>query len=367
MRTHLKPQSTALATRLGYLRLRYWMGLLLCILMRLLWAMAAVLLVYVVADFFLAFSPGTRRFLNMALPALLLLWAAMWLFRNGRLTLADVAARADRVGQDSRRSLLSAWELSREGETGDAFTQYLVEQVVDEADRKMGELPLTARLPVDLMKRHALRAGWVTVLVLLALTAVMPVSKVILPRLMNPDADHPPYSRYRFDVDPEYPSVLYGGSVELQVEISGPKVTDAVWMMTRQGERVHRSACFQMEGRRYAQRLDQLTDPVEFCFAIGRARSVWHQMDIQLMPKISVARLRVTPPAYCRKPAYSFIAGDHALQELKGASIELDVTSNRPLSEGRMVITSMDGERTLHEVAAQKTGNANAALLLDTE
>ncbi|MEZ5303194.1 MAG: hypothetical protein R3F11_21500 [Verrucomicrobiales bacterium] len=153
----------------------------------------------------------------------------------------------------------------------------------------------------------------------------------MLSRIFSPLADIPPLSPLTFAVTPEAPEIPYGGELALNVEIGGPLGDgDQVWLITRGPGGEHRAACFREGAHSFAQRLENVVEPVEFCFAAGRARSHWHRVDVLLQPKIAMATAEITPPEYARLPARQFVVGEGGLDGLRQSEVRLAVTSNRP-------------------------------------
>ncbi|NLF85077.1 MAG: hypothetical protein GX571_03095 [Lentisphaerae bacterium] len=340
------------------------------------WAVVSITL-YFAADYFLALGEATRRVMTLALPLAWLLAALPEARRILRTGSGDIARRADRLGGHRRNELLTAWELlhhsdagrhggrpsigedngfskelegrapSRPGEeakvrnAGDAeLPAFLVRRCVEEALTRASALP-----PRRLRPRAQLtRQGRLLVLHAVASAAILlcfgfAAIRTIAPRLLWPGRDIPPFSRYRFAVAPQRPPILYGGSAELSVSISGAPVHDQVWLLTRQGSRgVQRAACFQEGGGRYAQRLENVTQPLAFCFAVGRARSRWHEVELQLQPQVLQARVRLAPPAYTGLPGIEFPAGQADVAGVHGTRVTLTLFSNRPLRGGTLTL-----------------------------
>ncbi len=313
------------------------------------WAVFSITL-YFAADYFLALDETTRRVLNLALPLAWLLLALPEARRILRTGPGDIARRADRLGRHRRNELLTAWELLRDRQSppdgdGAELPAFLVRRSVE------GALAKASALPPRLLRPHArlARQGRLLAIQVLASAAILlcfgPAAiSTIAPRLLWPGRDIPPFSRYRFAVAPQRSSILYGGSAELSVTIGGAPVRDQVWLLTRQGGRgVQRAACFQEGGGRYAQRLENVTQPLAFCFAVGRARSHWHDVELQLQPQVLQARVRLAPPTYTGLPGIEFPAGQADVAGVHGTRVTLTLTSNRPLREGTLTLHRRGG------------------------
>lgn len=322
------------------------------------WAVVAVTL-YFTADFFLGLDEAVRAWLNVLLPLGLAVAAAPEAIRIARLGMGEAADRTDRVGKHRRKDVLTAWELHRahgapetEAEAG-ALPAFLVQRSVKDAMARLAALKPRALRPHSLSARRGRLLG-VQVLIALAVVRLCGVEAflTVAPRMLWPGRDIPPYSHYRFDVRPSVPAILYGGSAEVSATIRGAPVDAQVWMMTRRGAgKIQRAACFQEGGDRYAQRLENVTAPVEFCFAVGRARSHWHSVELQLQPQVVLARVRLAPPPYTRLPVREFPAGQDDVAGVRGTKVTLTLTSNRPLKDGSLTIerrrASPGSERTV--------------------
>lgn len=320
-------------------RLRLWQGGRLAVLLLRLSGWAVVLLAAsLLADCVFALDEQVRRWLLYGAP-LVLLGAAMPLaVRVLRLTRLDLADMVDQSLGSRRRELRTALELAAPAVRvpEDGVGRYLGELAVTEAASKLQPLRTAQFLPLPGLARQ----GKVLGLQLAGLLAVMlfcgwPACRVILERLWFPDRDVPPWSRYQFTVTPVCPRILYGGTAEVAVRLAGAPVREQVWLQTRGRDgQVQRTACFQVAEGRFAQRLERVVAPVEFCFATGRARSSWYGVELLLQPRIELARIRVSPPAYTKLPRREFVAGHEELMAHRGTRIELVVSSNRPLRDG---------------------------------
>ncbi len=337
---NMTPEIKELRARLAQCRRRRRLGLMACEILRWLGYALLALTIYAVADFFLAFSTREIRFINAALVTGLSLAALGRLIWRWRLPWRRMATICDRSGGDARQEILGAYELSLRARTDradDALETYLVRQSIERAVTRLRALSWRMYGPVAELKTTARRLALQLFLAVLVLGAPWPVSRVVLSRIFKPGLETPPFSRYLFSVSPEKPEVLYGGTIEISVDIAGPAVQDAVWLVTRNGRNEQRVSCFQESTRRFSQRLEKVVQPMEFCFATGRARSRWQSLQVLLDPQIAAAQIRLVPPAYSRLPLRQFMAGEGKLAGLKGSAVEMEVTCNRPLLRGALV------------------------------
>ncbi|MBU1693866.1 MAG: hypothetical protein KKC51_07860 [Verrucomicrobia bacterium] len=351
---------TELGQLLGRSLCHWQAGLVLLSLIRVLaWALVFLLL-YFILDFFLALGSRTRGVLDAILLAFLAIALAVRWIRIAALAPRDMALRADRLLGNHRHTVLSAFELERWLETQTApepeLKAYLMTRAIGRAAEEVRRLRRRDGLP-----REELRRGVRVLLVcfsvaVLSLAVNRTASRIILARIFRPGRDIPPYSRYTFHVTPETLVVLYGSDLAVQAEIGGRDIGGEVGFLTRTEGRVHRAACFQESATRFAQRLEGVVAPVEFCFTVGRARSLWHKVDVLFEPRIAAAEVLLTPPAYSGRPARRFYLGSEDLAGLKGSRIEMTLTSNRPLLDGRVQLRPGNGGETAPAVVGEKTG-----------
>jgi len=309
-------------------------------------------------DRFLPMASPVQRGINIGSIIALVLVFAFGLRRIARLGLDATARRLDRLLQDRRQSVLSAYELQQSTQARQELGAYLVARSVSAAMQRLSPLPVARSLPMHDLKRQTRIFGlqWVVALALVVLNPQ--AARTILTRIALPGSDTPPYSRFIFQISPEAAQAVYGGNIELAVTIEGATVRDPVWLLTRANGRIHRTASFQESEKRFAQRMEHLVAPLEFAFATGKARSRWQRVDLLIQPRIANAMLTVTPPAYTRLPPQQFEAGSRPLQGLRGTHVQLVLTSNRPLLDGQATIQPrQDGPSSQSSHDARHTGS----------
>ncbi len=362
-------------SQLARLRLVWQCGLVVRLLMRLAGIAAVVLLVYAALDFSLGFSQSFRVGAGVVLLVILTVLAAAWLIRILRLDMRSAAERADLLAGGRRRSMLSALELTaylkKAGAGLDDLSRYLLNRSVRAAERDVAAINLKQRLPLPEIGKQA-RAFFLQLIIPAFVFAVnMEAGAVVLRRLLMPWQDVPPFSKYSYIVNPESPQVVYGGTGEVSVEILGGPIESQVWLLTRHKDKVHRSACFQESRKVFAQKLEKVTRPVDFCFRMGRTRSRWHSLELLMQPRIAAARVEVTPPRYSGKPVRQFYLGSQELAALPKSKIRLSIGSNRPLLDGRLTIKRLKDVDAEKIVAGRKVSGHNVdfewTLLNDAE
>lgn len=345
--------------RLGELHRQWRKGLVIALMFRWLALCAAIVLVYGFCDFWLGLEVPWRVAITALITAVLIGVGWRWLSGVNRLTLHDMGRRADELLGTSQTSILSAYELQLEAEKKKEhppFTDFLIDRAVSEASARLHTLPARTNYP-----SHEVRLRLKGLFLLLGVIALLAAwqtkaTTTVLSRIFQPFNDLAPYSRYQFRVDPENPQALYGGSADLAVEISGGMVNGPVWLITRRDGQMERTPCFQESPTRFAQKIENVTEPIDFRFETERARSNWKTLAVRLQPHITLARATVTPPAYTRRVAKSFFIGQDNMTVLRGSEVVLLVTSNRPLERGRLILRGRENSSDESVIPAVKSG-----------
>ena len=330
-------------------------GVLLCSLARVLRLGALLTVAAMLADYFLALSP-------LGLMAMGLMAAAGWVFvalweliAVVGLSRREAAERADQLLDSRRQPVLTAFELQMIS-PGDDWGRFLVERSLAEGETALAGVSWRKAFPWPTVRRQfqwALLVG----LGVAALFFWQPqATRIVLARLLHPNRDLPPYSTYRFRVSPQPVRVLYGGSVELTVEITGVPVRHPVVLQTRKGEAVDQASCFRQGETVFSQRLEKVVDPVEFCFAVGRARSAWHPIELLLRPKVAMMKLALEPPAYTGLAPTEMVVNQETIEAYKGSKARLQLTSNRPLSRGVLTLAPLSGVEDSQVILARQSG-----------
>lgn len=321
------------------------------------------LTVYGVADGLLGLADSIRIGIGLVLVAAFLVIAAKRAISLCLLTDRQMARRADSLLRSSRRTVLGALELAGWKPNNDpatengSFTRYLIQRSIEDAANRLRNLTFHDCFPGPEIKQ-GLKIALVRLLAAGVLLILNPcAAKVILGRILLPWRDIPPYSRYTLTVSPPQPAALYGGTVELTVEITGGPVKSPVTFLSRYQGRVQVMACFQESPQRFAQRLERVVSPVEICFKMGKARSHWRRVQVMYQPIITMAFVTITPPDYTLMPQRRFFAGTENLAGVRGSRAALAVTSNRPLLDGVMTLKSRNGAERDEAVAGVRTGS----------
>lgn len=330
-------------------------GVLLASLLRLLRLALLIGLAAVAADLVFALSPLALRAVDLAAVGGMLFFVLWEAINCLAPSLREAAERADRLSANPRQPVLSAFELQRAA-PGANWGRYLVERSLSAGTAALAGVRWQRAFP---WPECARQSRWLLAVLVpcLGLLLWQPrAMETALARLAHPDGERPPFSSYRFQVAPDPVQVLYGGSVELTVDIAGAPVRQPVVLRTRKGDQMDESICFRQGDTVFSQRLEKVVDALEFCFAVGRARSPWQPIGILLQPKVALVKLAIEPPAYTGMAASDTVLSQEKIEGYGGSKAHLQLTSNRPLSTGVLTLVPLDGAGETRSVVGRKAG-----------
>lgn len=313
--------------------------------------------VFGVGDFFFAWSEPVRVLLFCMLSAVLIgtVLCAIWIaYREGDTALAS---QVDDITESDRREVSAVQSLLVQKEVDvNSLGGFLEARLREEATQKLERLTGNQRWPVSFLSK--------ALLVLLAVSGLLAGSyfwnqeafKTVAARLISPWEERLPWSPLKFQVGPETPEVFYGGDVVLRVSITGGEIEDDVQCLVRRPSgKVSEFGVFSDGGKgKFARSLEQVVEPLEVAFTVGKARSEWTLVTPLLRPQITGAKVKVVPPAYSGLPESEFALEGNELRVLAGSTVRLQINSNRPLGGGDLTVTapSNEGEAQGKELAS---------------
>jgi hypothetical protein len=344
--------------KLLLLRKIWWQaGLVVAVLLLLAGIAAIALLAYGMFDFFLALPELVRSIAGWCLMLCAAVLALAGLISVLKKSSCHAAEYLDKLA--GGKDILSALELQKQYGNASEFKQFLINEVLKNAQQKLKELTPFIVFPWVIIRKKMIFFT-TPALIIIVLFLLNPVAcKTVLLRIMHPAEDIPPYSRLQFFITPAQPSVIYGQDIEIKVNIEGDVLQKQVFFITRSNTgKIIASPCFHENGNAFIQRLEKVTVPVQFCFQTGRSRSRWHEIKLKLQPLFSSVKIMVTPPRYTGlTPEISFI-GPEGVTAMKGSNIELTVVSNRPLSGGDLELQPRSGLEPIKIKGERKAGDA---------
>jgi hypothetical protein len=272
-----------------------------------------------------------------------------WLRRNPpERTARFLEARDAELGS----KLINALQLASQADDMrlPQLTRSLAAQAVGVYDTELGRADLPRLAITGESKRRRKHAAWALLAFAGLLAAFYPVTKIVLPRFLDPLGDHPPYAFTRVEItDPGEvgTDVIYGGKFTVKVRWNGHEPRELFISMHPPGKpaEVVTLPMIREGTDGFTQEIaDVRTDLV--LVAHSRNRSFYsHARDVRVLltPKIDRAFLEIAPPAYTEiKPEDRPFAFKSA-SALTGSELRFRLQSNRPLREGVIEVTGEDG------------------------
>jgi len=275
---------------------------------------AATLAFVVGLDALTALSPvflAVAAALLVVMVATLGVWTASAFCRkqNARATALTIERRASLPGNP----LINALDLSTATEAQMAGQSVALRKRAVALGDKTARL-IKARSVVDrtTLRRNALIALCTGALVLLSLWPLWEVHRAVLPRLLNPWSDHPPYTPLDFAVDFTPRQIHAGQAAVIDVRITGttftkpPSEADAV-LLGNDGEqtRVPLGSTYSTgdakESRSFTLRFSRVDRKMRFYINTPSGRSPTYTLPVLVAPPAEVhgthdAATRETPP-----------------------------------------------------------------------
>lgn len=300
-----------------------------------------VLILYGLTDAVLPLSNGARTVLNNLILAVALLSAAIVIFRVIKISRGELSASADAAITNESKTIRAAYDLS-ESEATSPLNDYLSARAQEDAVKMIGGISWKQKIPC---KRIGL--GILAVLVAAGIGYGIRVFHpaaydTVVQRLMHTNRDIPPYSPLNFNVTQDSANTVYGADNQVRVEITGGELKDDVICRVRN---IHTGkedtiSTFQESSMVFSKKFTNILTDLEYSFSTGRARSEWHKIKVLLQPKFTNAMIKITPPAYTKNKQVGFSLEGNEINVINGSTIELTITSNRPLSGGELTVKS---------------------------
>ncbi|MEN6451699.1 MAG: hypothetical protein ABFC96_14500 [Thermoguttaceae bacterium] len=217
--------------------------------------------------------------------------------------------------------------------------------------------------------RRALAAVALLGAIVAALAIALPsMTGVQWNRFVRPYDDVPPYSLTQFDVTPgDKPDVIYGSDVEICATVRGAPVDQVELVLTTARGREPPLPMFPEGDGRWRTVLTKVAEPTAYYVRAYRARSRAYHLGVITVPLIESAKVRVVQPAYARRPAYEGPLPKDGVSGLRGTRVEITLSSNRPLSGGRIALSAASPEPRKDDGrsgGARTRGLANTAIAM---
>ncbi len=304
-------------------------------------AMVLVALLVALCDWGFVLSENVRA--QLLYPAivlgLVLLVPVLWRAVAATLLLPD---ELDSLNEDSRRTISSALKLPKQKEGGltDWLTVQALKQAAEAVRRSRSHYPALRRWLL------ALLVPAITLSVLIGLYSIAPGSfSTLTARLLQPHADVPPYSQYRFVLTPSHPRVYFGEDIALSCRVEGEPAPGELCLLLRaEGMPVQTLPVFVAQDGSYQRVLENVTTPCEVAFATlnGRARSHFLPIQVNYSPRILSGKVTITPLPYTGEPVRELVLGGSEINVPDGGAISIELQCSCDIVSGSAYFTPAD-------------------------
>lgn len=319
-----------------------------------------LLLIYGIIDFLIVIPDNLRCAAGVFILALTAIYLLVFIRKIFSLKQSLTARVIDSQSPDKREIVLSAWELNSEKTEEDGEVKsFLVGKLTAEALARVSSFSQASIIPREMLRKKILKLLKIILLLFIIMILNCTAFFTVLGRIILPFVDIPPYSDTKITLKSTKFSVLYGDSIELSADIANRSDKNTVYLVTESNGAINKLPCFNENNKSFSARLEKVTEPVKFCFATGKARSRWYNLNILLQPSISVAKLTVKQPDYSMLGKKTFLAGSQPIKFLRGAKGDMQIMSNRVLSSGTLEITPADRETEDIKVIEGKLADRN--------
>ena len=156
--------------------------------------------------------------------------------------------------------------------------------------------------------------------------------RAVLPRLVEPFVDHPPFTLVTFDVRVEPAPVYHGKSATIAATLGGPQVpptADVVFVSDDKSTR--RVPMLRRDESAFVLPIDRAEASSVFYIDTPQGRSKRHVLNVRQSPLFERVTVRYEPPAYTGRPASQVELGPNGVRGLQGTKVTMIVDSNVPL------------------------------------
>ncbi|HZJ17838.1 MAG TPA: hypothetical protein VFD27_22480 [Chthoniobacteraceae bacterium] len=309
-----------------------------------------------VADVLLHFSASVRLALSLGFVALVFatMGMAVWLafVRRGRSehTARVLEARDARLGS----KLINILQLRAQASDSRLapLTRELADHAVADSVAEIQHIDLPQLAATQEPARAAKQLAFALGGLLLLLGIAHEITRVEVPRFLDPFGDHPPYSFTRISItEPiaDGAQVVFGQSLLVSAQTRGHRPGDLflTFHPPNQPGQATTVPMFDKGERGFAQQIERIkTDLVLVAHTkTWHSRSTQRHLSVVLTPRLEKAALKITPPAYTELPTEErAVPLGKSFKALAGSRMEFRIESNRPLREGRIELVKGPGD-----------------------
>ena len=232
--------------------------------------------------------------------------------------------------------LAAAQSARQPGPQPGSVSSELISKSLDEGEELAAGLSSTHCVDFKRLARPAGIAAGMLLLVLVSYVVAPQAFGMILPRLLDPAGDHPPYSLLNFDVKVEPHTIYYGRGATITVDLSGPQMPSQADLVFLLKEGKQRSPMFRSGDCRFVLPIEHAESSCEFYVDTPAGRSRRIPLHVLSVPAIEKVKVAYSFPDYTKWPPYEQVLDSRGIQALERTNISVTVGSNIPLRFGRL-------------------------------
>lgn len=196
----------------------------------------------------------------------------------------------------------------------------------------------------------------------------------VLPRLLSPFADLPPFTRVKFDIQVEPAPIYYGKPAIIRAALFGPNVSEqAQIVFIDDGIKSPPLLMYRTQAlppdetesgadHHYLLRVERVESVRQFYITTPTGRSALHTLAADTSPLIERIAVEYDYPEYTGWPGASGPLPSSGIRALAGTRVTLRIESNVPLRGGSLQITP-EGAAATHDHALALTPDSAAPRL----
>ncbi|MCA9149776.1 MAG: hypothetical protein KDA92_10775 [Planctomycetales bacterium] len=281
--------------------------------------------------------------IGIASAGLVGLWRVI---RAGSFEPRRIARSLERQLGLTDNSLINAVDLQAEPRT--SVSRGLVNATIERADAAATRIELKQAIAA----RPLRIAAWGMIVALIVMSVVFLIEPRVfyrgLPRLLDPQGGHPPYTSLRFNVGVNPDPLYFGSPATIHTDVTGraaPDRADIVFAADKRDVAQQRRVPMVSAADGFEVHLDQVEDGQFFFVDTPRGRSDWYRYDVIQSPRFSDGWVKYSFPEYTDWTPRQHPLDNRPIQAIEGTRIELEVSSNMPLSGVDVVINWQNGQQ----------------------
>lgn len=242
--------------------------------------------------------------------------------------------------RDSR--LLNALDLEKSPPEG--ASPELVKHAIRQGNDFAKEVSLRQAVRLKPLGRAAIVAIAAMLIVVGSVVLMPRLFAAVLPRLLDPAGDNPPFTLVQFDVAVAPSPVYVGRPASITARLGGPETIDranVVFTGTSSAPPSKQPMLRRPSGE-FVLSLDRTESTREFYIDTPRGRSIRYRLNVLPIPTFDSAEIRYAFPAYTGWPESKHVLDNRGIRGLSGTTVTIAITSNVPLKQGTVELVPQE-------------------------